>query len=151
MSTGLYKADDILHDAIKAEGFNTVTFGDVSAVDLQKQSIYPLCHVTITDVAQTSSIQTISYFITILDLIDENNLNKRTSENKFRLTSNIEDVFHDLAYRFNRAYQTLKKDTTNVLDTSESISLTAGYAEMQNKLAGYTTTLDITIENSGIC
>ncbi len=151
MSEGIYKADKILFDALKAEGFNTITFGDISEKDLKKQSIYPLCHITILNTTQTTSIETISYNVTILDLVDDNDLNSRDMTNDFRLTTNIEDVFHDLAYKFNRAYQSWRKDTTNVIEVSPSVTLDAGYAEVQNKLAGYTTTIDITIANLGVC
>ena len=41
MSEGIYKADELLINALKAEGFNTVTFGDISEADLNKQRIYP--------------------------------------------------------------------------------------------------------------
>jgi hypothetical protein len=71
--------------------------------------------------------------------------------NDFRLTTNIEDVFHDLAYRFNRAYQSWRKDTANIIEVAASVTLDAGYAEVQNKLAGYTTTIDMTIANTGVC
>ena len=151
MSTGIYKADELLHDALRNEGFNTITFGDISAKDLKKQSIYPLCHITIVSTTHAPQIETVSYSVTILDLVDENENDTRASLNQFRLTSNIEDVFHDLAYRWNRAYQTWKKDTANIVEVPDSVTLDAGYAEVQNKLAGYTTTIDITIPNLGIC
>lgn len=151
MTTGIYKADEVLFNALKAEGFNTVTFGTITEADLKKQTIYPLCHITLQDVVFTNAIQTITYNLTVLDLVDENANNPRTALNDFRLTSNIEDVFHDLAYRFNRAYQEFKRDTANIIDVPDTVTLSSGYAELQNKLAGYNVTFDIILPTEGLC
>jgi|LGOV01.1.fsa_nt_gb hypothetical protein len=147
----IYKADQLLVAALKAEGFQTVTFGTVSETDLKKQSIFPLCHVTLVSNSFTNSITTITYDITILDVVDVNSLDPREMQNDFGLTSNIEDVFHDLAFKFNRAYQTFRKDTASIIEVPDNVSLDAGYAEMQNKLAGYRLSLPITLANSGLC
>ena len=151
MSEGIYKADELLINALKAEGFNTVTFGDISEADLNKQRIYPLCHITLLNTILSNSIETISYSLHILDLVDVNNLNPREVENAFGLTSNIEDVFHGLSHRFNRAYHTWRTDTTNTVEVSETVTLDAGFAELQNKLAGYTCTIDMTLPIAGKC
>lgn len=150
-STGIYRVNELLHDALKAEGFVTVTFGTESEKDLSKQNIFPYAHLTLTSRDISSSIDTITYEIAILDVVDEGNDDPRESLNQFGLTNNIEDVFHDLGYKFNRAYQTFRKDTMNIVDVPDTLSMTPGYAEVQNKLAGYLITLAITIPNTGTC
>lgn len=147
----IYKADELLFNALKAEGFKTVTFGTITEVDLSKQTIFPMCHLTLTDNTFTNNITTITYDIRILDVVDENSLDPRKMQNDFGLTSNIEDVFHDLAFKFNRAYQTFRHDTSNIVDVPDTISMIPGYAEMQNKLAGYQISLPITLPNEGLC
>lgn len=151
MDYGVYRVDKILTDALKGEGFNTVTFGDNNEADIQKQNIYPYAHLTLTSNVQTTQIETFTYEITILDLVDSNSFDPRDSKNQLSLTTNVEDVFHDLSYKWNRAWQTVKKTANNQIQFPDSVTLNAGYAELQNKLAGYTITLEITIPNLGIC
>lgn len=150
-STGIYRANQLLRDALEAQGFKTITFGEASETDLDKQNIFPYASITLLPITQSRSIEVISYSITILDIVDENNSDPRTSLNKFGLTNNIEDVFHDLAYKWNKAYQNFVRDTVNIVEVPDELSLEPGYRKSQNKLAGYVITLPITIPISGKC
>jgi hypothetical protein len=151
MEYGVYRIDKILTDALKGAGFKRVTFGDVSEKDLQKQTIFPFAHLTLLTNQQTRSIETFTYEIAILDIVDVNSNDPRESKNELSLTSNVEDVFHDLGFKWNKAWQTVVTTANNQIQLPESITLNAGYAEVQNKLAGYTINLSITIPNSGVC
>ena len=110
-----------------------------------------MAHLTLSSNVQTSQINTFTYEVAILDLVDVNSDDPRDSKNELSLTSNIEDVFHDLSFKWNRAWQSIKKDINQEVELPASITLQPGYAEVQNKLAGYTITFDIIIPNSGIC
>lgn len=148
---GLYKADDLLYNALINNGFNQVTFGDASEVDLNKQNIFPLCHISLVNRTLNSNNEVINYQLILLDIVDENNLDPRDSNNNFRRTDNVEDVFHDLGHRFNKAYQEFRRDITTIVEVSESVTLTAFYGKAQNKLAGYEVSFDITINTLGVC
>ena len=151
MNTGIYRANELLFAAFKAEGFNTVTFGTVSETDLDKQNIFPMAHMTLVDRALTGNTDTFNYTLQLLDVIDFNSLDPRESKNEMGLTNNVEDIFHDLGYRFNRAWLSFRKDVTNIVEVDDSITLTAGYHEAQNYLAGYEATITLTIPNTGDC
>ena len=151
MDYGVYRIDELLTTALRNEGFKRVTFGDVNEQDLQKQSMMPFAHLTFTSVNQTTSIQTFTYQIVILDLVDDNSNDPRESKNQLSLTTNVEDVFHDLSFKFNRAWQTVKKGVSNLVQLPDNVILTPGYSEIQNDLAGYTISLEITIPNLGPC
>lgn len=151
MDYGIYRVDKVLTDALKGEGFKRVTFGSLSEKDLQKQSIYPLAHLTIVSDVQTRNVQTISYQIAILDIVDVNSDNPRDSKNDMSLTNNIEDIFHDLSFKWNKAWQKVAKNTINMVQLPDSITLNAGYAIGENHLAGYTIDIEVTIPNTGAC
>jgi hypothetical protein len=61
------KVRDILQSDINV---NTVTFGDITEVDLNKQTIFPLSHIMINNV--TDNGQTLSYNISVMamDVVD---------------------------------------------------------------------------------
>lgn len=148
---GVYGINALLYDALTTEGFNKVTFGTNSEVDLSDQSIYPYAHLTLTSNKQTSQINTFTYGINILDLVDDNSNNPRESLNELSLISNVEDVFHDLSFKWNRAWQSIKKNVNDIVELPDEITLEPGYSVAQNRLAGYTISIEITIPNSGIC
>jgi len=147
---GVYGINNLLHDALVDQGFRRVTFGTVSETDLQDQSIMPLAHLSLLSNRLTTQVSYFNYEIHILDLVDDNSNNPRESLNELSLISNVEDVFHDLSFKFNRAWQSIKKNADDIVELPEDVILTAGFAA-QNKLAGYTISIEITIPNSGIC
>lgn len=151
MSEGVYRVDKILTDALKGVGFKRVTFGQEGEIDLKKGAIFPIAHMTIVNSIHASSVITYNYEITILDLVDSNSNSSRDSLNELSLTTNIEDVFHDLGFMWNKAWQGVKRTVNNQVQLPDTITLNAGYAEVQNKLAGYTISLDITIPSTPIC
>lgn len=69
-----YRVIDSIKNAISAEPFNhQVTFGDIADIDLQKQSLYPLCHIMINNATITSNIVQQSMTIFLMDLVDVSN------------------------------------------------------------------------------
>ena len=62
-SRGFYLITDKLRDELIADDtINTVTYGDITQVDLSKQTIFPLAHVMINSVSQSRSAhQSIDY------------------------------------------------------------------------------------------
>ena len=149
--TGVYKANEVLYNAFIANGFNTVTFGDITQVDLNKQTIFPLCHISLTSSDHTPNTMVLNYEGVIVDAIDSNNLDPREMLNKFLLTSNIEDVLHDLNYNFAKAIKTLRNNLDDNITIPDTVSIDVRYDEGQNKLAGYYWTLSITMRGNNIC
>ena len=69
-----YRVIDSIKDAVSAEPFNhQVTFGDIADIDLQKQSLYPLCHVMINNATITINIVQQNMTIFLMDLVDVSN------------------------------------------------------------------------------
>ena len=69
-----YRVIDNIKNAISAEPFNhQVTFGDIADIDLQKQSLYPLCHIMINNATITNNIVQQNMTIFLMDLVDVSN------------------------------------------------------------------------------
>jgi hypothetical protein len=147
MNTGVYRTNEIIYNSLK-DNFNKITFGDPSLVDMNKMDLFPLAHVSITNITNTRNTKTISYQIVIFDLIDENNLEETDIKNNFRLTNNLEDVIHDLDFRFMKTWGSMK---SLLEETPDSVNLELLYSEGFNKLAGYEINFDIILEQNGYC
>lgn len=69
-----YRVIDSIKDAVSAEPFNhQVTFGDIADIDLQKQSLFPLCHIMINNATITQNIVQQNITIFLMDLVDVSN------------------------------------------------------------------------------
>ena len=69
-----YRVIDSIKDAVSAEPFNhQVTFGDIADIDLQKQSLFPLCHIMINSATITNNIVQQNITIFVMDLVDVSN------------------------------------------------------------------------------
>ena len=67
-----YNIIDKLHTYLNGNvSINTVTFGDLLEVDLSKQTIFPLAHINIQNVAFEEHIMNININIVVMDLVDE--------------------------------------------------------------------------------
>ena len=148
--TGIYGIDNILITGLKDAGFNTVTFGDPEQVNLDKQNIFPLAHIVLSNSVRNTSTQTASYFVRVVDIIDFNSLDSREMTNKLKQTRNYEDVLHDLDYKINFMWQSILR-SSDPITVSESITLETRYYTGQNQLTGYDFNIELTVPSLGAC
>jgi hypothetical protein len=139
--------DNLLNDA----NVNTVTTGDISRLDLSKQTIFPLSHILINSC--TTQEQTLVFNITILtmDILDTN---KENNTDLFIGNNNEHDILNTQLAVANRLVNLLRKGSLY----RDKYQLDADpvcepfYERFENELVGWATTMDILIENDiSIC
>ena len=141
-----------IKDILQAdENVNTVTFGDITEVDLNKQTIFPLSHIMINNV--TDNGQTLSYNISVMamDLVDTS---KDETTDIFVGNNNRQDVLNTQLTVLNRLQQKLRKGTPHQdgYHLEGSANLEAFYDRFENELAGWVSTFDVvTMNNIDIC
>ena len=141
-----------IKDILQAdENVNTVTFGDITEVDLNKQTIFPLSHIMINNV--TDNGQTLSYNISVMamDLVDTS---KDATTNIFVGNDNRQDVLNTQLSVLNRLHQKLRKGTPpqDGYHLEGTASLEAFYDRFENELAGWVSTFTVvTMNNIDIC
>ena len=88
---------------------NTVTYGDIFEVDLNKQSIYPLAHIMLGNATLTDHI--IEHTVTVLcmDIVDVSKADQRDEAEPFYGIDNEQDVLNTQLYVMNDLIQNLKK------------------------------------------
>lgn len=139
-----------LTDKIKAELegnalINEVTYGDITEVDLDKQSLFPLAHVNFTDSIIKSSSVDINVNILFMDLVD---VTKKDLGEFYK--DNEHDVLNSMLSAATKTVQELKRG----LSYSEGFHI-EGDAEaefftdrFENKLAGVSVNFTVTLKNS---
>jgi len=69
-----FRIIDSIKDVVSAEPFNNqVTFGDIADIDLQKQSMFPLCHIMVNSATITDNIVQHNMTLFLMDLVDVSN------------------------------------------------------------------------------
>lgn len=142
-----FKVIDDLSEAAIAEPFvNTVTQGDITDIDLNKNTIYPLCHLTINNVTLTSNISTADVSIILMDIVD---FSKEASTNDIRGNNNEMDVLNtQLAVAGRLQAELLRLDTYYKDYQLDSPFNCEPFTDrFENNVAGWTVTFSITMSN----
>jgi hypothetical protein len=146
MST-FYEITTVIKNQLQLDAFvNTVTMGDIFNVDLNKQTIFPLSHIIVNSASYQGNIFVYNISILSMDIVDES---KDLITDIFLGNDNEQDVLNTQMMVANRFLEVLRRGT---LQTDYSLIGNANIEffteRFENKLAGVTTTFDISIRNT---
>lgn len=144
---GFYNIINKIKDTLELEPFvNTVTYGNIDDVDLNKQNIFPLSHIIVNN--SNISDKTINFNISILfmDIVDES---KKADTSKFISNDNEQDVLNTQLAVAARLTSLLKRGSlyTDLYQLQNDVSCEPFVDRFENKLAGWTATFDVLIQN----
>jgi len=144
---GFYLLTDLIKEQLlNDDDVNTVTFGDITEVDLYKQSIFPLSHLIVNSV--TSGENTLSFNISILsmDIVD---VSKEETTDIFVGNNNEQDVFNTQLSVLNKLIQKLRIGSLyrDLYQVVGDVTLEPFKDRFENELAGWTATFDVMIAN----
>ena len=144
---GFYQlTETIKEELLKDININTVTTGDITDVNLNKQDMFPLGHIIINNVTDDENILNFNISILACDIVDQS---KELTVDRFVGNNNVQDILNTQLAVLNRLIQRLRKGTlyTEMYQLNGSPSLTPFYDRFENQLAGWTATMDIQIYN----
>jgi len=125
---------------------NTVTTGNLSNVNLQKQDIFPLSHIIINSVTDSENTLTFSLSILAMDIVSRS---KDETTDVFMGNNNEQDVLNTQLAVLNKLIMDLRKGNLHK-DKYQLVgdpNCTPFYDRFENELAGWTADLDIVIYN----
>lgn len=137
---GYYNIIKTIKDQLQLDDFvNTVTDGSIDEVDLDKQTIYPLSHIMVTNGTYNGNIWTFSLSVICMDLVDISKDN----------TDNEDDVLNTQLAVINRLLELLNRGSlyTEKYQLNGSPSVEPFTDRFENKVAGWTCSFDINIQN----
>jgi hypothetical protein len=127
------------------ENVNTVTTGDLTEIDLSKQTIFPLSHLIINSVTVQEQVLNINITLLSMDIVD---VNKDEVTDIFVGNDNEQDVLNTQLAVQNRLFGQLRQAA--VSDTYQLVgdpSCEPFYDRFENELAGWSATFDVQIPN----
>ena len=147
-----YKISELLESSLLSNNITkTVTIGDVSDVDLGKQTIFPLAHFIVNSVVSTQ--QTLVYNITVL-VMDIKDTSKYKEVDKFRKNTDEQDILNTQLGVLNLLIQKLRFGdlSTQGYKLTNDPSCEPFVDRFENNLAGWNADLDIEMPNDqNIC
>jgi len=134
---------------------NTVTLGDISEVDLNKQTIFPLAHQIVNVATLSERLITFDLSILFIDVVDYPTKSDKDSAEAFYRSSNLQDVHNTMLAVANELAQQFFRgtlfDENYIVDTE--VTCEPFQDRFENDLAGWSLTLSIQVPNNttGVC
>ena len=144
---GFYQlTETIKNELLGDDNINTVTTGDITDVNLNKQDIFPLGHIIINNVVDEEQVLRFNITILACDIVDQS---KSQTVDRFKGNNDVQDILNTQLAVLNRLIQRLRMGTlyTDMYQLDSSPSLTPFYDRFENQLAGWSATMDIQIYN----
>ena len=144
---GFYQlTETIKNELLNNVDVNTVTTGNLSNVNLQKQNIFPLSHIIINSVVDSEQTLSFSLSILAMDIVSRSKLE---TTDIFEGNNNEQDVLNTHLAVLNKLIMVLRKGTLH-RDQYQLVgdpSCEPFYDRFENELAGWTANLDVVIYN----
>lgn len=144
---------EILRDSILDNKLiNTVTQGDISEVDLDKQSIFPLAHIIVNNAQFSSTIITYSVTVMFMDIVQEG---KETgldiTKSEIYGDDNENYVLNSMLNTGNHVtdiFNSGEKNDGNTRINRESVQAEPFKDRFENLLAGWSFTFNVETRNN---
>ena len=108
-SRAFYNVTETIKTQLLADiNVNTVTTGDITEVDLQKQTIFPLSHIMINNVSQEDGVLRFNVSIMSMDIVDQS---KEITVDIFEGNNNLQDILNTQLSVLNKLTQILRGGT----------------------------------------
>ena len=144
---GFYNVTKELKTALAAEPFvNTVTFGSLDDVDLNKQTIFPLSHIIVNNTTVGTKTLTFNISILSMDIVD---ISKEATTDIFVGNDNEQDVLNTQLGLLTRIINILQRGDlyTELYQVQGDVSCEPFVDRFENKLAGWAATFDVVVQN----
>lgn len=141
----------LLTQAIKDElqsdpSVNTVSFGDITELDLRKQTIFPLAHIMLNSVTNRDNVLVYNISVFSMDLVDTS---KSETDDWFIGNDNEQDVLNTCLNVLNKLAAKLRKGTLflDKYQLDADVVFEPFVERFDNSLAGFVGTFDILVTN----
>jgi hypothetical protein len=149
---GFYQVTQVIKDQLLADvNVNTVTTGDITRIDLSKQTMFPLSHIIVNNVGNEDNILRFSLSVLAMDVV---NISKEEVVDIFLGNNNEQDILNTQLAVLNKLVQVLRGGTlhTDLYQLDGTPNFEPFYDRFENEMAGWALTFDVIIPNDiSIC
>ena len=144
---GFYQLTETIKEQLLADtNINTVSTGDVSKLNLNKQDIFPLGHIIVNNVVAEEQVLRFNITVIACDIVDQS---KTETLDRFVGNNNEQDILNTQLSVLNKLIQNLRKGQlhTDMYQLEGNPSLEPFYDRFENMLAGWSCGIEILIYN----
>ena len=144
-----YDIVDVIKDSLRqSPSINTVTFGNLQDVDLDKTTIFPLAHIYTSDVEHRGNTLVFNISVVAMDIVDISN--KETNFDDFYGNDNLHDVLNTQLATLNKLISDLKRGDLyrNQYQLDGTPTLNAFKERFSHVLAGWDVDMRIEVKNN---
>lgn len=144
---GYYYIVNTLKEYLNNTGFiNTITIGDITGVDLAKQTIFPLSHIIVNTAQLSENTTSLNISILLMDIVDDN---KQLVTNIWQGNDNEQDVLNTQLTIAQRLVADLMRGSlySSLVQVLENPTAEPFMDRFENKIAGWTLTFDVIVPN----
>ena len=140
---GFYQVTETIKNQLLADvNVNTVTSGDITRIDLSKQTMFPLSHIIVNNVGNEDSVLRFSLSVLSMDVVD---FSKEEVIDIFRGNNNEQDILNTQLAVLNKLVQVLRGGTLHqdLYQLDGTPNLEPFYDRFENEMAGWALTFDV--------
>ena len=149
---GFYQVTQVIKDQLLADvNVNNVTTGDITRIDLSKQTMFPLSHIIVSNVGNEDNILRFSLSVLAMDVV---NVSKEEVLDIFIGNNNEQDILNTQLAVLNKLVQVLRGGTLHqdLYQLDGSPSFEPFYDRFENEMAGWALSFDVIVPNDiSIC
>ena len=149
---GFYQLMDTIKEALLSDvDVNTVTTGDITRIDLSKQTMFPLSHIIVNNVSNEDSVLRFSLSVLSMDIVD---VSKEETVDIFRGNNNEQDILNTQLVVLNKLVQVLRGGDLHrqLYQLDGTPNFEPFYDRFENEMAGWSLNFDVLVPNEvGIC
>lgn len=143
----IYRVIDTIKDELSTNPFcNKVTLGELTEIDLAKMTMFPLANITLDNVTHKENSLSFQITVTNVDIVD---ISKEVPVDDIYGNDNLVYIWTNQLYVINRLVARLRESSINeyIWELDNDPQSDFINKEMENMLAGFQTTINLTIPN----
>ena len=146
---GFYTVTQKIKDQLLSDpNVNTVTTGDITRIDLSKQSMYPISHLILNNVSNEGDGNVLRFSMSVLSM-DVVDVSKEETVDVFIGNNNEQDILNTQLAVLNKLVQVLRGGSLHQekYQLEGSPSFEPFYDRFENEVAGFALSFDVIVEN----
>ena len=144
---GFYQlTETIKEQLLEDKNINTVTTGDITDVNLNKQDIFPMGHIIVNSVVNQEQVLRFNITVLAMDIVDQS---KELTIDRFKGNANEQDILNTQLSVLNKLIQRLRMGDLyrDMYQLQSDPTLEPFYDRFENQLAGWSANMEVVIYN----
>ena len=144
---GFYQLTTVIEEQLLLDvNINTVTTGDISDVNLNKQDIFPMGHIIVNSVVDQEQVLRFNITVLAMDIVDQS---KELTIDRFKGNANEQDILNTQLSVLNKLIQKLRMGDLyrDMYQLQSDPTLEPFYDRFENQLAGWSANMEVLIYN----